>query len=134
MKKYVISVIFVITFVLSVSVLEAGIKDFKKSMAEGESWTGIVNLMGGKNYKFSASGCPKVESIGIYIIDNNGGVVMQDSGTSTPSLCYKPSRSGAYKIKVVLESTVMGSNSGVVKANLEEGCDSPIYYYYGPCR
>lgn len=134
MKKYFISLVTSVVLLVGVFFSEAAIKNFVQTMTEGEAWTDVVYLESGKDYKFSASGCPRVNSIGLYIMDAKGTVLKEDNNSSTPSMCFTPDRSGNYRIKAVLESTVSGASSGKVKADIEEGCGSKTYYYYGPCR
>ncbi len=76
----------------------------------------------GKSYWFSASGCPKMGNIGLYILNSEGAVVKQASSYS-PSFCFTPQATGKYTVKAKALSLMHAYRSGTIDACFSEsGC------------
>lgn len=91
------------------------------SFAQGETKSEEHYLEKGKNYLFSAGGCPRVGALGIYLLDKNGKVVKKNTG-GKPSLCYQANQSGDYTIQVKVLSLVGSNTWGNMNACFSEGC------------
>lgn len=89
------------------------------SFGQEETKSEVHYLEEGKNYLFSASGCPRVGTIGIYLLDDTGRIVMEEAGYR-PSFSYKADRSGDYTVQVKVLSLVGDNTWGNVDACFSE--------------
>jgi len=95
----------------------------EKEMSQGEIETRTIRLEAGQVYWFSASGCVRVDRIGIFVL-NPSGMVLKEGHAVKPSFCFKARVTANYTFKLKVDSLEPGNHWGNVDSCVaKSNCD-----------